>query len=755
MNGTRAKRIGQQAWLIAVALLLLGSGGLPAASKQFGDLEIRTMRIVNEPTRHGYFEHRFTVVNNSEGDDYTVTISLPVQRGGSGMESISSISRTVKVNAKSRLTFPILQPALPLLGRNLAAVEINGRSAGAIEMSGHFTHGNFGHGAAAQRTVLVSRTINETDLENAVKRRTMTGFAGMDFGSDQATGRPNVPTGRSGYHQRAWLPAPSSAGSQWLEVEFLPPMKADTLRVVKCGPHDALRQVKLMDDSGVQIRTITNTNLSRTTRSRYHNFDISLGTVTQAVKRVRIEFDTYRRSTIGVDAVALRRGSASRYADSAQASSTYAMTTFSSSSRHRSADHPTIMKAEWEIADWSDNWLAYTAFDMVAVHSTDFGVMPMAVKEALWRYTEAGGTLAVFGKAEIPKPWNDRVISNRGRVSRYSVGFGECLELDAADAGNLGSEQLNQIGRSSRLTAAVWDGFGNAAAANGAFPVVENLSVPVGGITIIMLLFILAVGPANIFLLARKNRRIWMLWTVPAISLATCGVVFVYSLFSEGITPRLRMESVTLLDHSSRRATTLGRLAFYCPLTPSGGLNFNYESEVFPIVERGYGGRGTSKTINWSQGQHFQSGWLQARMPAHFAVRKSESRRERVQFEKQADGSWAAVNGLGSTIESLAFKDEDGMIWRTQGLDAGSKAIMSVDSKTAENPNQEIFRNMYQHGNWVRQLAQSFKLKDLPPGWYYAELEAAPFMESGLKARAKSTLGSVVFGILSPEELTQ
>ena len=756
MNRSRVTARGL-AGLWMLAIWLLGSVGLPAASKHFGDLEIRTMQIVNENTQHGYFEHRFTLINNSETDDFSVTITLPVRRGGSGVESISAIHRAVKVNAKSKLTFPILQPALPMFGANLASVEINGRGAGVIEMAGHYSHGNFGRGAAAQRTVLVSRTINETDLENAVKRRSVRGYAGMDYSADQATGAPNVPAGRSGYQQRAWLPSRSGAGAEWLEVDFWPAMKADRLTLLKSGPHDSVRLVKLIDDRGLQFKTVTNTNRSRTSRSRYHSFDIPLGVVTQEVKRVRIEFDTYRRSgTVGVDAVRLWSGSTNRYASAARASSTYA-SSFSSSYRRSSstADHPTIMKAEWEIPDWSDNWLAYTAFDMVVVHSTDFGGMSPAVKEALWRYTEAGGVLTVFGKAEIPAPWNDRMVSSIGGVARYSVGFGECLKFDASDAGNMNSEQLNQIGRSTRLTAAVWDSFGNAAAANGAFPVVENLSVPVGGITLIMLLFIVAVGPANIFLLARKNRRIWMLWTVPAISLATCGVVFVYSLFSEGITPRVRMESVTLLDHASKRATTLGRLAFYCPLTPSGGLSFNYDSEIFPIVERGFGGRGTSKTIDWSQGQHFQSGWLQARMPAHFAIRKSESRRERVQFEKQADGSWAAINGLGARVAALNFRAPDGMVWTLNELDAGSKAVMSITSKPGATRNREVFRNMYQHGAWMGIVGDSFQAKDLPPGSYQATLETTPFMESGLKGHAKYKTGSVVFGILSQEELTK
>ena len=757
MNRSRVYERGTYPLLVTLLAFVLGTTGLQAASKQFGDLEIRTMRIVNQNTQHGYFEHRFILVNNSKTDEFTVRIAMPVRGGSSGVEAISSISRAATVAPESTRLLPILQPALPVMGRDLANVEINGRSAGVIQLGASYTHGNFGRGASAQRTVLVSRTINDTDLDDAVKRRSGRGYAGKDYSADQAAGRPNVSSSSSGFQQRAWMPARSGSGAEWLEVDFWPAMRAETLRIMKSGPHDAIRQVRLIDDRGAQFALITNTNLSRSPRARYHLFDFPLGAHTQAVKRVQIDFDTFRRtSTIGVDAVQLRSATTNAYASAARASSTYA-SSFSSSYRRSSSttDHPRIMKSEWEIADWSDNWLAYTPFDMVVLHENDFGGMPPEVREALWRYTEAGGVMTIFGRAPIPAQWKGQQVSTIGGVFRHTVGFGECLEFDAMDAKTMSFEQVKQVGRSSRLTAAVWDGFGNAAAANGGFPVIENLSVPVGGITIIMLLFIVAVGPANIFLLARKNRRIWMLWTIPAISLVTCGVVFIYSLFSEGITPRIRMESVTLLDHTSKRATTLGRLAYYCPLTPSGGLQFNNESEIFPIVERGFGGRGTSKTIELSKGQHFQSGWLQARMPAHFAIRKSESRRERVQIEKQADGSMAAVNGLGAKIEMLSFKDSNGTLWVATELDAGSKAVMNVESRPEGARNREVFRSLYQHGSWMKGSAQSLQQKDLPPGSYQAVLETTPFMDSGLKGRAKYQTGSVVFGMLDQNELSK
>ena len=156
-------------------------------------------------------------------------------------------------------------------------------------------------------------------------------------------------------------------------------------------------------------------------------------------------------------------------------------------------------------------------------------------------------------------------------------------------------------------------------------PVVDSLKIPVRGIVIIMLAFVIIIGPVNIIYLNRRKRRIWMLWTIPAISFATTLLVFAYSLLREGITPDTRIAGLTVMDQTSHRAATIGGTAFYCPLTPSGGLHFDFETEATPLVQSG-NGSGTSREVDWTQSQHFQRGWVSARVPAYFHLRKSETR---------------------------------------------------------------------------------------------------------------------------------
>ena len=743
---------------ITFAATLLAGSGLHAANREFGDLSVSSQRIANGDTFHGYFEHRFTILNRNPSRDFRVQVVLPTRTHGRNSESISRISREITVAAQSEVTLPLLQPALPIFGHNTADIFINGRHAGDLNISGAFQHANVHHGGIAPRLVLVSRSLGVTALDSALQRHVSGGAAsGADYSPSRATGRSDVPRGSSAYHRLAWLPERAGRGAEWLELHYQREIKPDRIQVIFHGRQDSIRRFEFLDKAGKISGVVTNTNRSGS-RTSFSQINFNVGSVTQAVRKVRIQMDTHRKDNVAIDSVGLVEAKTKKvfFAKTAAASSTYATVSgrrrASSSSAH---NHPTVLRSEWETSDWSENWLGLTPFDVVVLHESDFKRMNGAVTEALWRFAEAGGVVNVLGKAPVPKPWTESRKRETTGIHRYMVGFGECLEFDNInDTKEMDSGQLAALEKATRRTSAVWEGFGNTATANSIFPVVKDLKVPVKGIAFIMLLFILVVGPLNIFLLARINKRIWMLWTIPVISLATCGVVFVYSIFNEGITPTIRVEGVTLLDHVNHRATTLGRLAYYAPLTPSGGAKFNYETEVFPIVARGRSG-GTAKSVDWTQGQHLDSGWIQARMPAHFAIRQSETRRERVQFEKQADGGWAVVNGLGAPLKSVTFRDRGNEVWNGGAIAAGAKAMLN---KTEWGAPQSVhhLRNVYQSGAWFAGSNIVGRLeRDLQPGTYMAIVESTPFMEKGLSGNSHLKADSVVVGILSPEELAR
>jgi hypothetical protein len=288
--------------------------------------------------------------------------------------------------------------------------------------------------------------------------------------------------------------------------------------------------------------------------------------------------------------------------------------------------------------------------------------------------------------------------------------------------------------------------------ANRMFPVVADIGIPVRGLFVLMLLFTLLIGPINLYVLALQKRRIWMLWTVPVISLLTCASVFGYMLLAEGWQGYVRTEGLTILDESAHRATTIGWTAFYSPMTPGDGLHFSYDTELVPqIMEEPYRrSGGTARTLDWTSDQHLASGWVSARIPAHFVLRKSEVRRERVTVSRARDGTLTMVNGLGAEISQFWFADQQGRIHSAQHVPPGSQvALRSTGEELEADARPENLRQLYA-GDWSFQIHQPGRNPQsyLRPGCYVAVLEATPFIEEGLTKVKTRKCRSVVYGIL-------
>jgi hypothetical protein len=229
--------------------------------------------------------------------------------------------------------------------------------------------------------------------------------------------------------------------------------------------------------------------------------------------------------------------------------------------------------------------------------------------------------------------------------------------------------------------------------------------------------------------------------------------VFGYMLLLEGWSGHLRTEALTILDETSHRAATIGYTAFYTPVTPGDGLHFDYDTEVTPqIGSDTYRGRlsGGPHDIDWTSDQHLTRGWVSARIPAHFKLRKCAVRRERVTVARGPDGALTAVNGLGAEVTRLHYADEKGRVYRAGPIPAGAQAVLTATGETLPAaPTWEEARRLYV-GEWVglSALAASNPTRLLGPRCYVAELESAPFVEDGLRNARTRTCRSLVVGIM-------
>jgi hypothetical protein len=404
--------------------------------------------------------------------------------------------------------------------------------------------------------------------------------------------------------------------------------------------------------------------------------------------------------------------------------------------------------------EWSANWLGYTQFDGIVLTSDDLREMPSGVRSALWSYLECGGSLLVIGSWKAPQQWEGRqhsIISasdRRNDLPFYYIGFGTLILTGNVDPKQIDAGQWSDIKnhwKGSRLEEPY---FQPLAEINRRFPVIDKIGVPVRGFFILMIVFVIVIGPLNLIWLSRRRKKIWLLWTVPAISLLTTLAVASFAFLSEGLSATARTESMTILDEISHRATSIGWIGFYSPVTPSEGLHFSYDTELNPKMYWDFEyGRGPIRTIDWTHDQHLASEWITARVPVYFTFRKSEARRERLTVREGENGSISLVNGLGADIRQLWWADKTGELYTATNIPAGAESQLTpinLKASGAANRLRDVFID-----NWLEMInnIEVNPREALAAGCYLAVLDASPFVEEGLRNVKTRKVKTLVYGI--------
>lgn len=414
------------------------------------------------------------------------------------------------------------------------------------------------------------------------------------------------------------------------------------------------------------------------------------------------------------------------------------------------------IQSDAPVTSWHKNWLAYSRYDGIVISANDIETAPAGVHSALLDYVACGGALLVMGSWNPPSHWQPASITpvnyasrvaEDGYLSRYFIGFGECFITSEQQVAHLSRKHLHMIQESWISSVHAWRKRNSIADANKKFPVIDDLRVPVRSLFVLILLFAIAIGPVNFIVLSKKKKRMWMLWTVPAISLVTCIAVFLYALLVEGWRATIRTEVITILDERTHRAVSVGWTAFYAPLTPGDGAHFSYDTEISPQVKR-YSSASSARNVDWSYGQHLSSGWVAARVPAHFRIRKAEVRRERLQVNR-VSGGMEIVNGLGGKIASLWLCDRYGNLYTANDIAAGSRiSLFRVRGERISRTHKDL-RSIYSYSwqNGIRNMGTN-PSRYLKPRTYVAILPSAPFVEEALHKVKYRKYKNIVYGYM-------
>jgi hypothetical protein len=418
------------------------------------------------------------------------------------------------------------------------------------------------------------------------------------------------------------------------------------------------------------------------------------------------------------------------------------------------------------VEEWSDYWLAYTRFDAVIVTASEWNKIQeqhAGIFDALKKYTEAGGILGIVGtNGKIPKEWLPDQDFAQDSAQKYQAVLGLVYVFDKnTDTIKPAIEPFRKTVleqtklwcesghyRLSRV-------FSDGTVLLSSLPVVADYGINIKLIMVLIILFAVLIGPINIYVLSVMKRKIWLIWTVPLTSLVTSILVLGVNFFQEGFLRQSSSATYTILDQRHEEAITFGFVGFYSTLTPRG-IVFSPETEVTACIERGYQNVKSLEIYLTAGGNQFLTrGWMSARIPSYFALRKVQSqRKERITFDWTTD-SPTATNGLGVDIKELSVCSPTGELLLAHNIKAGEKVPLIVpDSKeivpVATNSKANMFKDLRQAYSEIipNGPGQPFASHFLPAGSYRVETDVwNPFVEEGIDQTTPYQNKTIIFGI--------
>ena len=467
--------------------------------------------------------------------------------------------------------------------------------------------------------------------------------------------------------------------------------------------------------------------------------------------------------------------------------------------------------------DLEPDALLYRSLDGILLSLEDVEALSVKERGALWDYVKGGGSLAVTGGEKLPDEWKrldarleNSAFKSRG-IERYEIGFGLLLLTAPLSRTSATRYQLYDLWKETQQP---WNATYSSSGANVVLPVAEPYDAQASYRRMFFLMLILAalIGPVNIFLFRRIERRMNLYWTVPAVSLLACVLlVFLYAVIDSD--KYMRVCSLTYLDQGAGSASTIGWVGFYSPSAHPDGLLFDEETELalqaspdrHLISALPAGGASIASTIpfksthskptggsppkpapgatppsasgpvkltvtfhsvpsapamadehavgsiDWTDGQRWSGEWIKPRTPLHFKFRKIQKRSERIDLKRNG-GKLKVVNRLGADLKAFWYADHDGKLYQASNIRNGGEAVLT---ETKGVPiGGKTLRQLYISQDWVPEIeaAQTSPATYLQPGRYLAELTENVFLEKAMEGAKMKPSTCIVVGELEQGE---
>ncbi len=271
-----------------------------------------------------------------------------------------------------------------------------------------------------------------------------------------------------------------------------------------------------------------------------------------------------------------------------------------------------------------DDWRAYAAFTSVWLSAVEWNTLPPGSQAAIAEWIGLGGKLYLLHdtaeqRAAFHLPGAQ--LNEDGSFATLGLGSIHLLILSAKSIEKPAQLIARTISKDTALSVLIQDdpngSTGNAYNHGwGLQKLVPSFSRNVGLLSIFMLAFAIVIGPVNFFLLAPSKRRYRILWTTPAIAIATSLLLFGIILLSDGTGGHgARLTLGCLLPEQKRLALTQEQIS-RTGLLLGSSFDFPATAQILPIeiADTGSGTKDATRTATGWSGDWFGSRASQAQL---------------------------------------------------------------------------------------------------------------------------------------------
>ena len=374
---------------------------------------------------------------------------------------------------------------------------------------------------------------------------------------------------------------------------------------------------------------------------------------------------------------------------------------------------------------WPVDWRIYSTYDSIFITANEYASLGTDAKSALDTYRTLGG--AVF-------------------VTKGNDGFADVQEAAAA---------LKPIDEACYiLSGDIQMNYGSDSALLGdlkRIPMEAKATVPVKTLLLVLALFACIIVPVAVLRSVKRNTRIRLLAILPGAAAVFALVVAVSAYAFFGTTPTVRLQSVTVLDQTTKKAVTLGQFCVFSPVSLDGQIAFPSDAAFARRHVRAKNDSDELVTMDSADEQRLVDGWVKPLVSAFFDFSRTCERPERLDFRVSSNGDVSVVNLLGAKVKS-GHANVGGTLWAFHDVEPGATAKAEKLGKPL-GPTLDIkypFHDMQTtYGrNWEENLKfVAEACKKISSGEYVVEVEGSPFFPSPLQ-RKKSNMSAagLVFG---------